>query len=265
AAIVKDEKGRDSPAVAISSVVPAVGSEKEVQTFNNALKEIQRDSTTGAPGGFQVLETPNTRYEFHTNNVTGSPQLSVYEKIRENQTITNPDGSTSTVERVTEQKAKDYAITGPMTQNGKDLVVPTDKGDFRINIDQKDGQPTLSASGPDGFREIAALLAARGQNGILAFDPRTGLWYALNGQDIPWNQDFANKGLSYYNSADGARGVAGDNLLGPRRTGTATDSTGSNPFALPMFPENNPAVALLMIFAVVAGAAVIRYRKEEDA
>ncbi|MFH1107527.1 MAG: hypothetical protein V1787_06585 [Candidatus Micrarchaeota archaeon] len=262
--VVKDENGHDMPAIQISNIIPKVGSEKEVEHLNTALKEIQKDTVTGAPGGFTVLETPDTKYVLTTDPKTGEQKLQVIEKTKETHTITNPDGSTSQVERTVEQTAKEYSVTGPVRQEGNDVVVPTDKGDFRFNISTQDGKPTLAASGPDGFRDIATLLAAKGPNGILAFDPRTGLWYALNGQDIPWNPDFANKGLSYYNSDSGARGVVGDNLFANPRRATGTATTASNPLALPSWPAENPVVVVLMLFSVVAGAVVIRFRKSSE-
>ncbi|MBU1197660.1 hypothetical protein KJ765_04055 [Candidatus Micrarchaeota archaeon] len=256
-----DENGNEVPAINIQNVIPNVGSEKEVKEFNDALREIQRDITTGGPGGFQVIETENARYILSHNETTGQPTLEVREKIKESQTVTNPDGTTSTIERVIGENVKEYAITGEPYRDGEDIVFPTDQGEFRIALTQQDGQPFVQATGPDGYRDIAALLAAQGPNGILAFDPRTGLWYAFNGQDIPWNPDFANQGLGYFNSEDGARGVPGSDLFAPaRRTGTG-DSSQNSLLSVPSIPDNHALLALVLISSIVLGVAVVRYRR----
>jgi hypothetical protein len=234
-----DENGNLVPAIAITGVVPKVGGEADAKELNNALNTIQTGAD-GKEGGFTVLETADKRYTISTD-ANGKPILTVFDK--------------NTGEKT------DYQITGPLRREGNDLIVPTDKGEFRFNLDMKNGQPTLSVNGPDGLAEIAALLAAKGPGGIIAFDPRTGLWYALNGQDIPWNDEFAKRGLSLYNTQDGTRGVASDNMFGyPRNTGSGSTSTNS-PFSIPSFPTNG-IYALLMLATILTGVVFVRFRKE---
>ncbi|MEK6953810.1 MAG: hypothetical protein AABX01_02300 [Candidatus Micrarchaeota archaeon] len=231
-----DENGKSVPGISIDNVIPKVGGEKEAQEMKEALDKVQTDAN-GNRGGFTLLETPDKKYVISTDE-NGKQVLSVIDKKTGEQT--------------------DYNITGPLRREGNDIIVPTDRGDFKFNLDMKNGQPVLSAQGPDGLLELAALLAAKGAGGMIAFDPRTGLWYALNGQDIPWNDEFAKRGLSLYNTPEGTRGIPGDNLYGYQtRQGTSSNST---PFSIPSFPEQFP-YALMMLGAIVAGVMAVRIIK----
>ncbi len=234
-----DENGNSVPSIAINNVNPKVGGEADAEELNEALKKVQTDAN-GNLGGFEVFETADKKYTIGTDE-NGKPVLTIYDK--------------NTGEK------QEYQITGPLRREGNDIIVPTEKGDFKFNFDMKNGQPTLSASGPDGFKEIAALLAAKGPGGIIAFDPRTGLWYALNGQDIPWNQDFAKRGLTFYNTPDGTRGVAADNLYGYSRAGGSGNAY-SPGFSITSFPENQ-LYAALMVFAIVLGVVAIRINRRK--
>lgn len=236
-----DENGHEVPAIGIGNVNPKVGGENDAKEMNEALAKVQTDAA-GNKGGFTVLETPDYKYTI-TTDPSGKQFLNVLDK---------KTGET-----------KQYEITGPLRREGNDIIVPTDKGDFRFTLDMQNGQPTLSATGPDGLSDLAAaLLAAKGAGGIIAFDPRTGLWYALNGQDIPWNQDFAKRGLSLYNTPDGMMGVAGDNLFAYPRQQTGSGSSGST-FSIPSFPKNE-IIAALMLGLILMGVVFVRVRRMED-
>ncbi|MFH0971145.1 MAG: hypothetical protein V1835_01110 [Candidatus Micrarchaeota archaeon] len=236
----KDENGKDVPAIAITNPIPKVGGEKDAAELAEALKKVQTGAD-GKEGGFQVFETADKKYTIGTDE-NGKQTLTVYDK---------KTGET-----------KQYEITGAPRKEGNDIIIPTDKGDFRFSIGMENGQPWLTATGPDGFKELAMLLAAKGAGGIIAFDPRTGLWYALNGQDIPWNQDFAKRGLSMYNTPDGTRGTASDNLLAyPRLQGSGVGNN-NNPFSIPSFPENYAYMAL-MIATIMAGVMFVRIRRPD--
>ncbi|MEK6843534.1 MAG: hypothetical protein AABY04_03520 [Candidatus Micrarchaeota archaeon] len=234
-----DQNGKDVPAIAIDNVQPKIGGEKEAKELNDALKKIQTDAN-GKVGGMQVFETDKYRYTIGTDE-NGKQTLTVYDKTTGVKT--------------------DYQITGPLRKEGNDIIIPTDKGDFKFTLDMQNGVPKLSAEGPDGFRELlATLLAAKGPGGMIAFDPRTGLWYALNGQDIPWNDEFAKRGLSLYNTPDGTRGIPADNLLTYPRKGSAYDPY-SSPISIPSFPENNYLAFALMLGAIMAGVFAVRVRR----
>ncbi len=210
---------------------PGVGDVSAAE-LNAALEKIQ------GCNGMQILETPNKKFIF-TKDENGNPVLRVIDK------------NTGQV--------TDYKITGPLRQEGKDIIVPTDKGDFRFNIGMgENGQPTLSVQGPNGLNEILPLLAARGLGGILMFDPRTGQWSAFNGQDLAMNPNFASKGQTYSADSNGnMRGVPGDSLLFPP---TRRRQTGGNTLAsLPSWPEDNLGIILLVITAL-AGVAAVRWR-----
>ncbi|HLC48045.1 MAG TPA: hypothetical protein VJI13_03130 [Candidatus Norongarragalinales archaeon] len=232
-----DANGNPVPAIAINNLVPKVGAESEVKELNDAVQKVQTDAK-GNLGGFQVMETPDKRYTISTD-ANGNPILTVYDKKT--------------------GESKDYQITGPLRKEGNDIIVPTDKGDFKFSLDMQNGQPVLSASGPDGFKELAELLALKGAGGIMAFDPRTGLWYALNGQDIPWNDEFAKRGLNFYNTPDGTRGLVGDNLYAYPRRDTG-EGNGGTPFSIPSIP-GEPPYAALMLAAIMLGVLAIRWRK----
>ena len=156
----------------------------------------------------------------------------------------------------------DYKITGQVTSDGKTVTVPTEKGPFTFEFgtNPQTGFPELKVSGPDGFREIATLLAARGQGGIFVFDPTTGLAKILNGQDISLNRDFATKGISYFGTPDGTRGIPADSLVDLRRS-LAYGQSQSNPLdflAMPSIPSDNPLVALLMLLGVFGAVLAVR-------
>ncbi len=226
-----DENGKETPAIRIDNVQPKPGQEEFADSFNKGLQQVQ-----GA-GGMQMLDTADKTYYF-TTDAAGNPVLRVLDKKT--------------------GKYSDYKITGQITSDGKTVSVPTDKGPFAFNFSMNDkGQPTLTVNGPDGYKDIATLLAARGQNGIIIFDPATGSFRAFNGQDMSLNRDFATKGLTYVGSPEGVRGVPTDNFLDYRRQGTGDSAGGPNLLALPSFPEN-ALLAGAMLLAIVVGVVAIR-------
>ncbi|HEV8289920.1 MAG TPA: hypothetical protein VGQ00_03155, partial [Candidatus Norongarragalinales archaeon] len=106
-AVNLDEKGRPVPAIAIDQVIGQPGKEQQAAEFKRALDKIQ------AGGGLQMFETADHVYYF-TLDDNGKPVL----KIRNKKT-----GEVST-----------FNITGDMRRDGNDIVVPTDKGEFRFNL-----------------------------------------------------------------------------------------------------------------------------------
>ncbi|HEV8289343.1 MAG TPA: hypothetical protein VGQ00_00090, partial [Candidatus Norongarragalinales archaeon] len=125
----------------------------------------------------------------------------------------------------------------------------------------ENGRPLIKVNGPEGFSEIAQLLAARGPGGFISFDPNTGAWYAFNGQDIPWNNDFTRKGLSFLGSPDGARGIAEDNRFAPvPRPSSQQGLYGLGPISVPSWPEQTP-LAALMLLTILGGVLAVRMRK----
>jgi len=228
----QDAAGRAVPAIRVDGVTGKVGFEENATQFNNALAKIQ-----GATGGLQMLETANYTY-FFTTDAQGNPVLKIFNK---------KTGET-----------REIPITGTITRDAAgNLVVPTKEGNFQFKMDMQDGKPTITVNGP-GIAELATLLAARGSNGIMAYNPATGTWELYNGQDVPWNRDFATNGLSVFGSADGTKGIAQASLFAPpARTGAGYEA---NPLAaMPAWPEGTAFVA--MVGAIAAGAALIRLKR----
>jgi hypothetical protein len=223
-----------TPSILIQNLQPVTPGDPAVRELEQAVKKLQQD------GGFQQFDTKNKTYAFGTDEA-GNPVLKIVDKVT---------GKVDTVK-----------ITGPVTHDPVtgEVRVPTERGEFKFKIDMQNGQPTLTVTDPNGLRDIAALLAARAPGGILVFDPQTGKWQLLNGQDIPLNPDFASKGLSLLGSPDGARGVARDSLLSqPRRPGRETAGLGAFA-ALPSWPEHPLALAA-MLAALLAGVLFVRSR-----
>ena len=175
-----------------------------------------------------------------------------------------PDGKLRVIDKNT-GKATDYTITGSITKDGEgNLIIPTDKGPFKINLSNDNGQPTLKAEGPDGLSEALALLAARGQNGMLTFNPSTGAINVYNGQDIPLNPAFATQGIGYSGNADGSsQGVPSESPFFKPSTGSGS-TTNNNPpkLFLPSWPESLPWAALLAGIVLI-GVVAIRFRQDE--
>ncbi len=233
APVQKDQCDEKTPGIKITRVEGHTGiGDAAAAELNAALEKIQGCS------GMQILETSGKKFIFTTDE-NGNPVLRVIDKKTGEST--------------------DYKITGPLRQDGKDIIVPTDKGDIKFSIDMNEnGQPVLSTQWPDGLKEILPLLKANGFGGVLLFDPRTGQWGAFNGQDLSMNPNFASKGQTY--SADANRNVRGlpiDDLMFPSRRKT----TGTNALAsLPSWPTEFPALALLIIITL-AGIAIVRWKK----
>lgn len=173
-----------------------------------------------------------------------------------------PDGKLRVIDKNT-GKATDYNITGPITKDADgNLIIPTEKGPFKINVTNDNGQPTLKAQGPDGLSEALALLAARGQNGILTFNPSTGAINVYNGQDVPLNPAFANQGIGFSGNSDGtSQGVPADSPFFAPTTGSSNNGTPPKLF-LPSWPEQLPWAALL-VGLILFGVVAIRFRQDE--
>ncbi len=229
-----DENGKQTPAIRVDNVQAKPGQEEFAQNFNNGLQSVQ------GTGGMQMFDTKDKTYYF-TTDAAGNPVLRILDKKT--------------------GKYSEYKITGQVTSDGKNVNVPTDKGPFSFNFAMNDkGQPQMTVTGPDGYKDIATLLAARGQNGIIIFDPATGTFRALNGQDISLNSDFATKGLTYVGTPDGVRGVPTSNFLDYQQQGGQGGTGGLNPLLLPSFPEN-AVFAGLMIAAILVGVVALRMRQ----
>ncbi|NUN11365.1 hypothetical protein HUU53_01850 [Candidatus Micrarchaeota archaeon] len=212
------------------------GFEEATSQLNDALKSIQGD------GGVLSFETPDAQYLF-TKDSEG------------NDVLRRIDKATGEV--------TDYKITGPITRNADgSFNIPTDKGPVTINFGQNEkGEPAVSVKGP-GFEEVlATLLAARGQNGILAFNPSTGAISIYNGQDLPLNPAFATNGIGFSGGQDGTRGVPEQNPFAiPRNNNPQPTRQPTDLGALPSWPEN-VALAILMLTTILAGVLFARNKE----
>lgn len=215
------------------STTPKLGASEKTGAetgLQQALAQIQGD------GGMQSFETKDHIYAF-TKDANGNPILRVIDKKT--------------------GQATDYRITGPVESDGKgNLVVPTDKGNFVFGFKQgADGGPVVDVKGPDGLSELLPLLVARGQNGILTFNPTTGAINVYNGQDIPLSPEFAQKGIAFSGDAAGnVRGVPQDNFFSPAAA-TTTQRAATSPLALPSWPRE--LLALIAMLAVLAVCVVL--------
>ncbi|MBI5229669.1 hypothetical protein HY991_06175 [Candidatus Micrarchaeota archaeon] len=229
----KDATGRDAPAIQLFNIQPRTGREESALELETALDKIQYDKEGNKMGGMQGFETKDHVY-YLTRNEKGEPILRVIDKNT---------GET-----------KDYKITGPLRKEGNDIIIPTDKGNFRFNLGMDNGVPTAHVSGPDGFKEIAALLAARGPSGMISVTP--SFIQGFNAQDLPYNPNFMRNGASLVGSPDGTRGVPQENLLAPRPQRSAGTS-GMGPLMMASFPEE-PLWIAAMLSAIVGGVLVVR-------
>jgi hypothetical protein len=223
----------------INNIAPQDAASKEfTDKLQKALDKIQ------AGVGFQSLETEKMRYDL-LKDAQGNQVLRV----------TNKDTGES----------MDYKVTGQIRKEGNDVVVPTDKGDFRFTIGTDEGgRPVVSVTGPDGIKEVlAALLAARGPGGVLAFDPNTGNWYAFNAQDLPMNPNFAKNGISWFGGTDGAKGLPTENAFAIPRATQAASVSPLGAFSFPSFAEGLLGVA--MVALIVLGVLAVRVRARAGA
>lgn len=213
----------------INNVNPQ-GDPKYAEELKKALNKIQ------AGVGFQSFETEKMRYDL-LRDAQGNPVLRA----------TNKETGES----------KDYKLTGVVRKEGDDIIVPTDRGDFRFTIDTKGNEPRISVTGPDGIKEVlAAILAARGPDGILAFDPKTGNWYAYNAQDLPLNPNFAKNGISWFGGPDGAKGLPTENMFAIPRVRREAAISPLGPFAFPSFAEG--LLGAVMVAFILAGVLAVR-------
>lgn len=232
---------KEAPAINFAKVVAQPGAEEEVAKLQAALAQVQKDSK-GNPGGMQVLETKDHIYYF-TFDALCNPILRIYDKATGQWT--------------------DYKITGPLTTDEKgNIVVPTDKGTFKFGLTSQNGVPMLQVSGP-GLEELLPLLAARGEGGSFVFDPYNKRWMVFNGQDVPWNPDFMNKGLAFQGTSSGLQGLPGEDVLRQPRTTTGAEEGGINPLlALPWAPTDSLG---LLVFGAILILGVIGIRRRLDA
>lgn len=208
------------------------------------------------------LEDSAQKLNAALDKITGQEGLTSFETKDHIYYIT-PDGKLRVLDKNT-GKATEYNITGQITKDGAgNLIIPTDKGPFKLNLTNENGQPTLSAEGPDGLKEVLALLAARGQEGILTFNPSTGAINVYNGQDVPMNPAFATQGIGYSGNADGtSQGVPVDSpFLAPTTPGGPGSGTPPKLF-LPSWPEQLP-LAVLFAGLILFGVIAIRFRDEK--
>ncbi|OIO23924.1 hypothetical protein AUJ65_02630 [Candidatus Micrarchaeota archaeon CG1_02_51_15] len=224
--------------IRIDRVIPKAGiGDEAAAEFNRALQQIQQEC------GFAILETQDKRYYFHKDE-NGNDVLDVLDKATGEWTR--------------------YNRTGPMRLEGNDIVVPTDQGDVRFNISQdpQSGRPILQVTFPDGNRDIGDLIAARGQEGAIYFDPRTGRWYAYNGQDIPLDSSFAQRGAAFYQTDNGIVGQPSSNFLAnPARSAVTSQGDMLSLLGLPAWPEpsRQPFAFAAMLVAIIAGVFAVRF------
>ncbi len=233
--------------------------------FETSAQNIQDYAIAPKGQGIQLEAKAKRGFEESANKlnealktITGDEGIKSFETKDHIYYIT-PDGKLRVIDKKTGQ-AKDYNITGPIRQDGNEVIIPTDKGDFKFSVNNDNGQPTLKAEGPDGLKEVLALLAARGQDGILTFNPSTGAINVYNGQDVPLNPSFAEKGIGFSGNPDGSsQGLPADNpFLSPTTSSTSTSSTPK--LFLPSWPEQ-ALPAMLMFLLVALGVLYIRFRQ----
>ncbi len=237
--------------------------------FETSAQNIQGVTIDTRGKGAQIQVQPKRGLEDSANKlnaaldkIAGTEGLTSFETKDHIYYIT-PDGKLRVIDKNT-GKTSEYNITGPITKDGAgNLIIPTDKGPFKLNLTNENGQPTLSAEGPDGLKEVLALLAARGQEGILTFNPSTGAINVYNGQDVPMNPAFATQGIGYSGNADGtSQGVPADSpFLAPTTSGGTGSGTPPKLF-LPSWPEQLP-LAVLFAGLILFGVIAIRFRDEK--
>ncbi|MFA4946220.1 MAG: hypothetical protein WC607_01620 [Candidatus Micrarchaeia archaeon] len=200
------------------------GAEEDGAEINAALDAIQGE------GGLDTLETDSHEFYF--------------------------DGNTLRVIDKATGEATDYTITGREDLGNGQFAYDTDQGRFNFGFDVENGQPMLSAQGPNGLDEVLALLAARGDDGMLTFNPSTGAINVYNGQDIPLSADYMSKGIGFMADENGGtRGVPATNPFTQAwSTSGSGNRTGLN---LPSWPEEQPLLAL-MLALILAGVALVR-------
>ena len=241
--------------------------------FETSAQNIQGVSIDSRGKGVEIQVQPKRGLEDSANKlnaaldkIAGTDGITSFETKDHIYYIT-PDGKLRVIDKNT-GKATDYTITGAISKDGEgNLIIPTDKGPFKINLSNDNGQPTLKAEGPDGLSEALALLAARGQNGMLTFNPSTGAINVYNGQDIPLNPAFATQGIGYSGNADGSsQGVPAESpFLKPSSGSGSTTQNGPPKLFLPSVP-NQPdqwPLAAMLAGVVLIGIVAIRFRQDE--
>jgi hypothetical protein len=226
----KTASDNPTPAIKLGGVTAKVGAEQSAQDLNRALEKV---------GGFTDLSTEKTALQFATN-ANGESVLRTADKAT---------GAT-----------QELKITGAPTRDGNAVVIPTDKGLVKIdvNVNKDNGAPVVNINGA-GLRDSSALILAQGPGGMLFFDPKTGTWQVRNGAAIGADGAFGTNGISYYGSPDGTRGLPQQGALGYNQI--LGSSSGNNPLlALPSWPEQ-PPLAAAMLALVLLGVLAVRFRR----
>ena len=214
---------------------PVMGFKAELAgltTLANPISAIQSAKEGGQ--GLQVFETENYIYQL-TVDAKCNQIFRLYNKAT---------GQWQT-----------FNVTGAMKQTENGVILPTDKGDVKINLNQHEGQPIININGP-GFSEKNPFLFARGPGGMWAYDPSTGMWYAYNGQGIPLDPNFAKRGMSFDGRNGGIYGVPGSNVLAPF-LGAGRSGVPSPFLALPTQENKWDNIGLLAIIGAMAVVAWI--------
>ncbi len=231
AARAKSAADSPTPAIKLGGVQSKVGAEQSAQDLNRALEKV---------GGFTDISTEKTALQFGTND-KGESVLRVGDKAT--------------------GASQELKITGTPTRDGNSIVIPTDKGPVKIdiNVNKDNGAPVVNINGA-GLRESSPLIIAQGPGGLLFFDPKTGTWQVRNGAAIGADGAFGTNGVSYYGGPDGTRGLPQQGAFSYNQI--LGSAGGANPLlALPSWPEQQPWAAL-MLALILLGVAAIRFRRD---
>ncbi|MFH1751500.1 MAG: hypothetical protein ABH821_00995 [archaeon] len=223
----------EEPAVNLS-IAGNPGSEAdqaEALKMNNALQGV---------GPFQIFETPSKIIMFYAGP---APECKQMMKV-----IDKESGN------VYEQEIT--SIT--QEPDGTIKITTADGKTHTMDFSTEGGQPLLDFNGV-----IEPLLRAQGRNGGFWYDPKTGRWYTENGQMIPLNEDFKQKGMSTQVNEDGSvSSQPGTNVM------VYGGQQSSSPFPqLPSLPEQPLLLALFVISLIsvlMVSQALIRIRIIKD-
>lgn len=233
-----DGKGNAVPAVRINNVQGKLPGDQSVSNVNNALDKIQQNND-GSKGGMQSFDTADHTYQL-TTDANGKPVLRVIDK------------KTGAI--------NDYPLTGaPYVDSQGNVVFPTDKGLFKLNIGENNGQPTLTATSPDKgiLDNLAALRGGNAPGGSLTFNPSTGAIQVFNGQGIPLDNKFADQGIGYFGTPDGVKGVPTSNPFGSLNGQGENVTPPPNALQLPSWPEDLLLI-MAMISLILGGVLTVR-------
>jgi hypothetical protein len=223
-----------SPAIGLVAGGDTVGGQS-ASAFNTAANQI---------GGLTQFSTPAQTVGFGTN-AAGQSVLNIQSK--------------------TTGQTQSLPITGPITQNGNGVTVPTANGPVQIsvNLNPSTGAPQVTLNNPNGGSTTGELDMIQGPNGLLYYDPNTGTWQSLNGLGISADPNFGKYGAQFTGNSAGTTGVAASDPFGFQQTLGGASST--NPLlSLPSWPDSLPALAL-MFTLLAAGFLGVRYWRPQRA